>query len=581
MLKTGFFLLCFCASAAGQLITVDAGRGMSSEPSGGVIGVNFGNWKVEGSLATYNGTVVGGGSVEGHFNLHWSIKAGDQSIGVGIPTGTDLSLGVLARGAALSYAPDPATLITAFGGMAGSGYSSTSAIFFTPQIPLGYLSVDHYIDPKRKLLLFGRALFSNQQTILGGALYQSTKLKMGFAAGTGSNQPHVEGKFRYFDKQWNIHSGYLYSGSRFLLLTLPQFRIAQEDRENIDVRWNPRKEVSLTLGRHQYLEPLSAGTSNVTAKRGSTDTAGGVISIHRIGVGANVFESRFTGIYASAASFLVALHPTSMVQLSGNYYRPLHSSNPIPMLSLNAEERINRRLRLAEFATHVNQQWNVNYGGSLRWDCFDVNIGYATYFSPLAANGGRFKQQMNLSGHLHLGRWQFGIQTYVQPDGSMLYGYEVRSFYFHPIANGRVQAPQSRGASLPRFIVAGQVTLEVTGKPVVDVPIRIGDETVYTDENGVFILHVARKRTYKIQLLLERQIGFHYYEQVSGPIEVTSEMDESPGQAHFVVQVNQKKIPNLPKGGIVIGLANTSPDSASGGKQGSRDADGTGGKNLN
>jgi hypothetical protein len=244
------------------------------------------------------------------------------------------------------------------------------------------------------------------------------------------------------------------------------------------------------------------------------------------------------------------------------------------MLSLNAEERVNRRLRLAEFATYANQQWNVNYGGSLRWDCFDVNIGYATYFSPLAANGGRFKQQMNLSGHLNLGRWQFSIQTYVQPDGSLLYGYEVRSFYFHPTANGRVQAPQSRGAGLPKFLIAGQVTLEATGKPLADVPIRIGDEIVYTDETGAFSLRVARKRTYKIQLLLERQIGFHYYEQVSGPAEVTSGMDESPGQAQFVVRMNQKKIPSLPKGGIVIGLANTSPDSTADSKQISRDAGG-------
>jgi hypothetical protein len=28
---------------------------------------------------------------------------------------------------------------------------------------------------------------------------------------------------------------------------------------------------------------------------------------------------------------------------------------------------------------------------------------------------------------------------------------------------------------------------------------------------------IARKHAYKMQLLLERQIGFHYYEQVSGP----------------------------------------------------------------
>jgi hypothetical protein len=55
---------------------------------------------------------------------------------------------------------------------------------------------------------------------------------------------------------------------------------------------------------------------------------------------------------------------------------------------------------------------------------------------------------------------------------------------------------------------------------------------------------VIRKHTYKIQLLLDRQIGFHYYEQVSGPTEVIVGTDETPGQAQFVVRVNQNKVPS-------------------------------------
>jgi hypothetical protein len=108
------------------------------------------------------------------------------------------------------------------------------------------------------------------------------------------------------------------------------------------------------------------------------------------------------------------------------------------------------------------------------------------------------------------------------------------------------------------------VRLEDTGKPVADVPVRIADETVYTDDTGAYSLRVTRKHTYKIQLLLDRQIGFHYYEQVSGPTEVIAGTDETPGQAQFVVRVNQNKVPSLPKGGIVIGNANTAPDDATG-----------------
>jgi hypothetical protein len=118
--------------------------------------------------------------------------------------------------------------------------------------------------------------------------------------------------------------------------------------------------------------------------------------------------------------------------------------------------------------------------------------------------------------------------------------------------------------------------LEDTGKPVADVPIRIGDETVYADETGVFSLRITRKHAYKMQLLLERQIGAHYYEQVSGPTEVMAGTDETPGRAQFVVRVDQKKVPSLPKGGIVIGNANAALDGATGSGQGSGDADGPG-----
>ena len=564
-----------CGTASAQLLTVDAGQGMLGEPSGGTVAADFGNWTMEASLGLYNGTVVGGADGKVQFNRQWNLKAGDQSIHVGIPTDTNFSTELIARGASLVYAPSEATQVTVFGGMAGSGYTSPSVFFFDPQIPLGSLSIDHYLDSKKSLLVFARALFSNQQTILGGAVYHTKRLQTGFAVGIGSNQPHVEGLLDYKDNRWEIHSGYRYSGNRFQLLTLPQFKYAQEDRENADVRWSPATQATLTFARHRYLEPATGATLNGNATRGSMDMAGGMFSVHGFGFGANALESRFTGIYASAASFFASQRLTNATHLSGNYYWPLHSSRPMPMLSFNMDENLNRRLKLAQFITHTNQQWSVNYGGTLRWDRFEVNVGYVTNFAPLATGGGRFVQQMNVSGHFTFSRWQFGVQTYAQPDGRVLYGYEVKSFYFRPTANGSVQAPQSRGAAaFLSFLIEGQVRLEGTDAPVANVPIRIGDDTVFTDDAGTYSLRVARKHLYKILVKLDRQIDSHYYEKVSGPEEVIAGTDEAPGRAQFVLRVNQAKIPSLRKpGGIVIGQTGPAPDGTTGSMQG----DNTGG----
>jgi hypothetical protein len=447
--------------------------------------------------------------------------------------------------------------------MAGAGYALTNVLYFVPQIPLGAISVDHYLNANKRVLLFARASFSNQQTILGGALYQTKKLQAGVTAGIGSNQPHAEGILNYKDKQWDIRAGYIYSGSRFQLLTLPQFRIAQEDRENLDLRWSPWKATSLILARHQYLDPTTSSMGSEAYTRGSTDMAGGMLSLHGLGLGADAYEGQFQGKYGSAASFFASYKLTKMAHLSASYYRPLHSTDPMPLLVLSVDERLNRRLTIAEFASHVNGQWSINYGGGLRFDWFEANVGYATNFIPLAAGGGRFEQAMDLSGHANLGRWQVSMHTYVEPNGAKLYAYEVKSFYFHPTAGGTVQSPDSHfQPDFPSFLIAGQVTLEDTGKPLADVPIRIGDEMIYSDEAGVFSLHVAHKRVYSVQLILDRQIGAHYYEQVSGSPAVMAGTEDAPGQVQLVVRVNQKKAPSLLKGGIVIGTAVAAPDGA-------------------
>jgi hypothetical protein len=537
-------LICFSGTAAGQLVSVDGGQGITGEPSGGTVGLNFGNWTVQGSLGAYNGSTVGGGSLTGQLSSHWNMQAGDQMISVGLPNVAEYSTQVLGCGGAFSYSPSSSLHIGLFGGMGGGGYSATNLQYFTPQIALGALSVDYYPDRRQRVLLFSRMLFSNRQTALAGLWFQSKRLKTGFAAGTGSNQPHVEGLFRYTAKQWDIREAYIYSHQAFQLLTLPQFQIAQEDRENIDAKWRPLQNALFLAGRHEYLDPAAHTTSGSSSPggipflRGSMDTVGTSLAVGRQSFGANLFESRFGGSYGSGASFLASQKLSKNFFVDGNYYLPLHTTNPMPMLVVMAGEKLNRRLTLNEFATHSNGQWSVNYGGGLHWDWIDMNVGYATTFIPLAQSGGRFEQSMNVDGHINIGRWQFGVNTYVQPNGAVLHAYEVRTFYLHSLSHSKVTAPVSKSAlNLPDFLISGSVKLEGSGAPVADVPLRVEGMTIYSDEIGTFNVRVPRRRATSIGLILDRPIDRHVYEQVSGPPEVMPGPDVAPGQANFVVRI--------------------------------------------
>ena len=365
----------------------------------------------------------------------------------------------------------------------------------------------------------------------------------------GSNQPHAEGLLNYVDKQWDIREQYLYSGSRFQLLTMPQLRLIPEDRENLDARWSPWKLGSFSVGRHEYVNLTDSGTGS----RGSIDSGGAAFYLRGVGLGGNVFESKYVGVYSSAASFFASQNLPHGVWVNETYYLPLHAANSVPVLVINVDEKVNRRLQLSQYVSHMSGRWSVNYGGGLHWDSWDVNVGYVTNFIPLLARGGQFQQALSVSGHLNLGRWSFGVHSIVQPDGNVIYAYDIRSYFLHQGNHGNLQSPMSRArAELPNFLITGLVELEGTGLPVPDVPVRIGDNTVYTDEKGAFSLHVARQRSYKIEVLLERPVGDHYYDLVSGPTEAVAGTEGAPGQASFVVHMSQKQVDNPPHRGIEI-----------------------------
>lgn len=501
---------------------------------------------MQGSLGAYNGSIVGGAALTGQLGNRYTLRAGDQTIGVGLPTNTEYSAEVLARGLDVTYSPNSRLHLGAFGGMGGGGYSGTTLQYFRPQIPLGALSLDYYLDPKRRVLVFGRALFSNRQTALGGLWFQSAHLQAGFAAGTGSNQPHVETILRFATKRWEVREAYDYSHRDFQLITLPEIQIAQEDGENIDVRWKPAQGAILTTSRHEYLDPIPLGLGSSGASstgpgflRGSMDAAGGAVTLHRQTFGANLYESRFGNSYGSASSLHGSQRLSKMLFVNEDYYWPLHSTNAVPMLVATAGETVNRRLTLNEFATHANGQWNINYGGGLHLDWLEMNVGYGTSFVPLAQSGGRFQQSMNIDGHLTIGRWQLGVNTYVQPSGQVVHAYEIKTFYLHSLSNRNVMAPASKAVvDVPEFLITGHVQLQGTETPVADVPIRVGDRTIYSDETGAFNVRMSHRRPTGIALVLDHPVDMHRYEQVSGPSEATPGPDADPGKADFVVRLS-------------------------------------------
>ena len=550
--------LCLPGPVFAQLFTVDAGQGMAGQPSGGVVGVDFGTWTTEASLGIYNSSVVGGAVARKQLNPTWGVAAGDQTFQIGIPTQMQFSSQVLARGLSATYNPSPKLAVTTFAGVAGNGYFSSNLFYSAPDIPLGAVSVDYYLDNPRRIMLFTRALASNRQTLLGGLLYQAKELQTGFSVGVASNEPHAEGILRYAGSHWDIRERYVLSGQHFELLTLPQFSTAQENGQNLDLSWLPTKGSALHIGQHGYLEPSEPVTSTVSAtasttfQRGTMESAGGLFSVRHVSLGGDVYQSRFDGAYGSAASVFSSQKLSRRFFFNENYYRPLHAQQVASTLVLTAGENLNRRVTLTEFATRANGQWTLNYGGGLHWDRFDVNLSYSTNYVPLAAAGGRFQQSTDVNGHMNIGRFQVGVNTYVQPDGKVLYGYEIKTFYLHPMSNGRLHAPSSVAPDFPQFLIEGRVNLNDSGKPVANAPVVLAGEVVYTDEAGGFSLRVSRRRPYKVRVMTDQPIEGQYYAPVRATSDVMAGTDDAPGEVNLSVRLDGSRTGSSPKEGLVV-----------------------------
>jgi hypothetical protein len=83
---------------------------------------------------------------------------------------------------------------------------------------------------------------------------------------------------------------------------------------------------------------------------------------------------------------------------------------------------------------------------------------------------------------------------------------------------------------------------------------------IYSDDAGAFSRRVTHKRAYTIQPMLDRQIGAHYCQPVSGPSTIMAGTEDAPGQVQLVVRVNRDKTPGSLKGGILIGSSVQTPD---------------------
>lgn len=523
-------LVCLLAGTStlfGQVIRIEAGTSDILPSKGGSVNVQGENY--EGYL--------GAGDVGGVFRLGSYLKTsfdgykftlGDQTTVVGLPTDIFSSQQYfLARGGSVSGQFHNAKVFL-FGGATALGIGSQFFQAASTQVPVGMLFVD--IPVSDKLAFYSRNLGSMTQTSIQGVSWHPLKwLNTALSAGIGGNQPYAATTLSVHQDWIDLKAGYIQAGDRFRRITTPSVFTAEPDRENILVTLKPISNLILNGGHENLLQPQT--DLNAPFIRATVDQFQASYSVAKFRLGAGLFHSRSQLFSNLGEDFTVSRPITRNIEAGVNYFRTLSGSAPrTDNLSGTIREKITQKLSLLQVITRSQGNTNVLFGGSYTTNRFAVSVDYQTlYFPFLPANP--FQQGLSVSLRVKLfGNFQVNADTFRSPDGKLRYSVGANTLLIHNFQRG---GSNNETFNFPKYVVRGHVRDEA-GAPIEGAALRIGDEIVYTNAMGEFLLRRKKADQLQFEVVLQEFQNALTFTIIAAPATVTAEPEDS---AHDVLVV--------------------------------------------
>ena len=509
-------ILCPGALCA-QVIRVEAGASDILPSQGGSIQIQGEN---------YDG-YVGAGDIDGVFhygsylNTRWDrykFTLGDQNTVIGLPT--DIfgpQQYFVARGAGISGQISGKKFFL-FGGATALSIGSQFFQGATAQVPVGMFFVD--IPLSDKLHFYSRNVFSHQQTSIEALDWHPHKwLDAGFSAGIGGNKPYLATAFD-FNRDWlDVKAGYIVAGNQFRRITTPSVFAAEPDRENVLVTIKPVSNLTVIADHQNLLQPqvnFSAPFLRATVDQFQAD-----YNIARFHMGAGLFHSHSGAFHNLGEDFSIYRPITRNIEGGANYFRSLSgpaSSN----LAGTMREKITQKLSLMQVVSHSQGNTNILFGGTYTTNRFAVNVDYQDLYLPFLPNN-PFTHSLNVSLKLKLwGNVQVNGDTFRSSDGRLRYSAGASTLLVHNFQRGA----NNETFSFPRYVVRGHVRDE-GGAPIEGAALRIGDELVYTNAFGEFILREKNAGPLRFEVVLPEFLNALAFKVITAPASVTAEPEDS------------------------------------------------------
>ena len=504
----------FVSPLHAQYISVEAGASNLMPAQGGSIsfeGPKFSSYLGAGNfggifgLGTYVKTTIGSHQV----------TLGDQPILFDLPTdifGTNHYF--LTRGMGVTAKTGKANLFIFAGGTA---VASGAQFFQTAKMDsrAGMLFMDVPLSPK--LHLYSKMVISRKLTSVEALDWHPRKwLQTGVAAGVGSNEPYFAATSDV-ERNWlSLKAGYISAGDQFRRVTAPSVYASELDRENILAVMKFSSGAVLTLGHQNFLQPQSADPS-APYLRASVNQAQGSFDAAQFRLGAGIFQSHSAVASNLAGNLSVARRITNSIDFAASYFRTLSGQiPPVSSLSTSIRETLSPKLSLLQIVNYSEGRTKVLFGGSYVTNRFTVSVDYQTLYMPFLVNP--FSQGISISLRVRLFRsLQVNAQTFRSGDGHLRYTASGDT-----LLTTKFRAAGSNGEDSfkhLRYMVRGHVQ-DQTGRPIEGAAIRIGEQLVFTSEDGKFFVRRNKAGNLTLEVVLTEFLNSTPFHLVLAPSSV-------------------------------------------------------------
>jgi len=504
----------FVSPLHAQYISVEAGASNLMPAQGGSIsfeGPKFSSYLGAGNfggifgLGTYVKTTIGSHQV----------TLGDQPILFDLPTdifGTNHYF--LTRGMGVTAKTGKANLFIFAGGTAvarGAQFFQTAKM----DSRAGMLFMDVPLSPK--LHLYSKMVISRKLTSVEALDWHPRKwLQTGVAAGVGSNEPYFAATSDV-ERNWlSLKAGYISAGDQFRRVTAPSVYASELDRENILAVMKFSSGAVLTLGHQNFLQPQSADPS-APYLRASVNQAQGSFDAAQFRLGAGIFQSHSAVASNMAGNLSVARRITNSIDFGASYFRTLSGQiPPVSNLSTSIRETLSPKLSLLQIVNYSEGRTNVLFGGSYVTNRFTVSVDYQTLYMPFLVNP--FSQGISISLRVRLFRsLQVNARTFRSGDGNLRYTASGDT-----LLTTKFRAAGSNGEDSfkhLRYTVRGHVQ-DQTGGPIEGAAIRIGEQLVFTNEDGKFFVRRNKAGNLTLEVVLTEFLNSTPFHLVLAPSSV-------------------------------------------------------------